>query len=119
MIETRVLFFVAAVCLGFAAWNLHLHPSTSYNPTSEMTNLSGIRTESCPSVWDRWTDNLPPTSNTETPQQLNNYGPTLAVIKRTACGAAIVGREHISETWLAAGGVAFLIGFGLWWRTEG
>jgi hypothetical protein len=83
-----------------------------------MTNLSGIRTESCPSVWDRWTDNLPPTSNTETPQQLNDFGPTLAVIKRTACGAAIVGREHISETWLAGGGVAFLIGLGLWWRIE-
>lgn len=118
MIETRVLLFVAAICLGFAAWNIHLHQTTSYNASSEWSTESGIHFESCASLWDRWTDDLPPAPPQKTQDQINEYGPTLAMIKHSACDASIVGREHVSEIWLAGAIVALASSFAIWRKTE-
>jgi hypothetical protein len=47
----------------------------------------------------------------------NAVGPTNADLRAAACGAAIVGHEHISETWLA-GALVALMAAGFAWRVE-
>jgi hypothetical protein len=110
VITARVLIFIAVVCLGFAAWYVHVHPSASYETPASATV---VKSEGCPSVWDRWTDDLPPTSFPESPHTLYEYGPTTALIKQRACDSSIVGREHVAETWLAGAVISLFATFSL------
>jgi hypothetical protein len=118
VITARVLAFVAVVCLAFAAWNVHIHPGASYETSKNFNNAVTTKVESCASVWDRWTDDLPPAPFPETKHDLDEFGPTAAVVKQRACDSSIVGREHVSETWLAGAIIAFTAG-ALSWRRWG
>ncbi len=120
MIDARILLLITAICLGFAAWNVHLHQTTSYNATTEWNSSErGIHVETCPSLWERLTDEIPPPSGFQEPQsQINLYGPTVEMIKRSACDASIVGREHVSEIWLAGATVSLASFLALWRKTE-
>lgn len=98
MFASRALLVIAAVCLGFAAWNAHINPSATYGYPGNFNSPASVYKEKCPSVWDRVTDNLPPTE----------YAPSTGdlAIKLSACNSAIVGREHVSEIWLVGALVA-------------
>ena len=114
MTANRFFLFGAAVLLGFAVWNVQIHPTVSYNATSEWSAEKGIHLDSCPSIWDRWTDNLPPTPYQPSQSQIDLYGPTLYMIQHSACDASIVGHEHLSEVWLGGAAVAFGFSFVKW-----
>ena len=111
MITARVLAFIAAVCLGFAAWFVHVHPSASYEPAGNTTSAVAVKSETCPSVWDRWIDDLPPVTFPESQRALYEYGPTTALIKQRTCDSSIVGREHVSENWLAGAIILLFVAF--------
>jgi hypothetical protein len=118
MISSRVLLFVAVVCIGFAAWTIHLHPMAAYEIPVGDTTASSLATTSCSSVWDRWTNDVPP-SPVPLPKSLANVeGPTNADLKAAACSATVVGHEHISETWAAGALVALLAAAFCFWQFE-
>lgn len=98
MITSRVPLVIAAVCLGFAAWNARVHPTATYGYPGNFNFPATVNKEKCPSVWDRWTDNLPPTEYAPTGGDLS--------IKLSACSSAIVDREHVSEIWIAGAVIA-------------
>lgn len=108
MITARVLTFIAVICLGFAAWYVHIHPSATYETSGNVSSATVVKSEGCPSFWDRWTDDLPPASYPEVQRILYEYGPTAALIKQQACDSSIVGREHVAETWLAGAIISLL-----------
>ncbi|MGB7652076.1 MAG: hypothetical protein WBL51_02220 [Acidimicrobiales bacterium] len=116
-IFSRVLLFVALLCLGFSAWTVHLHPTATYEFQKNATATS-LASSSCPSVWDRWIDKVPPTPIPLPKNIANDIGPTKADLKATACSAAIVGKEHVAETWGAGALVALLAAGFCWWQFE-
>src|ERR1017187_1008615 len=112
MIFNRVLLFVAAVCIGLAAWTIHDHPTSTYETSAGGTTIA---TATCSSVWDRWINHVPP-SPVPLPKSIANaVGPTNPELKAAACSASIVGNEHISETW-AAGALVALVTAAFSWR---
>jgi hypothetical protein len=114
MIFSRVLFFVAAVCIGFAAWTIHVYPTATYQTSANGT----IATSTCSSVWDLWINHVPPAPVPLPKNIANAVGPTDPELKAAACAASIVGNEHISETWAVGALVAFIAGAFSWWRFE-
>jgi hypothetical protein len=108
VITARVLVFIAVICLGFTAWYVYIHPSASYETSGTPSSAVVVKSEGCPSVWDRWTDDLPPASFPESQHVLYEYGPTTPLIKQRACDSSIVGREHVAETWLAGAIISLL-----------
>lgn len=118
VILSRVLLFVAAICIGFAIWTIHTHPTAQYRTPVGDTIATTISSETCSSVWDRWIDHLPPAPTSEPPNIENVVGPTIQQLKASACSASIVGHEHISETWAAAALASLLAGAFAWWRIE-
>lgn len=108
MIAARVLIFVSVIFLGFAAWYVHIHPSASYEPYGNPSTAAVVKSESCPSVWDRWTGDLPPASFPESQHNVYEYGPNTPQIEQLACDSSIVGREHVAETWLAGAIISLL-----------
>jgi hypothetical protein len=114
MIFSRVLFFVMAVCIALAAWNVHVYPTATYRTSAN----GAIAHSTCPSVWDLWINHVPP-APVPLPKNISNaVGPTRPELKALACGASLVGKEHIAETWAAGALVAFISGAFVWWRFE-
>jgi hypothetical protein len=114
MLTSRVLLFIAAVCLGFAVWTVHVSAEATYQTYVGSTYKMTIASSTCPSVWDRWTDHLPPAPIPEPTSISNEVGPTTGELKASACGRSIVGQEHITESW-ASGALLALIAAGFTW----
>jgi hypothetical protein len=121
MFEERVLVAIATLCLAMAAWTVHLHPTTSYVGVPSSNSGTAIMQTSCISVWDLWTDTTSPAPIELPKNYVNANGPDNPQRAQLACGATIVGREHVAETWAAGSLVLLLIAGGLalrLWATE-
>lgn len=105
MFISRVFLLVAAVCVGFALWNVRVYPTATY------TSYAGVAHARCINVWDVWTDSRSPAPVPESQDILNATGPTNEQLANSACAGALVGHEHLSETWFAGAVLALILAF--------